>query len=686
MAIDPPLSQGWGYGIVLGLGAVFALGMVLVTWILKRYNHELQTSEMFSTAGRTVKSGLVASAVVSSWTWAATLLQSSAVAYNYGVSGPFWYASGATVQILLFASIAIELKRRAPNAHTFLEVIRARFGTTTHIVFAIFGIMTNILVTAMLLTGGAAVVSSLTGMSTVAACFLLPLGVIIYTMFGGIKATFLTDYVHTVMLLVIILVFAFSTYATNADLGSPKKVYELIVKAGVTHPVSGNAEGSYLTMRSKEGAIFFVINIVGNFGTVFCDNGYYNKAIAASPVHALPGYIMGGLSWFAIPWLTATTMGLAALALETSTSFPTYPDRMDSADVSAGLVLPYAAVALLGKGGAVATLLIVFMAVTSAMSAELIAVSSIFTYDIYQTYIRPDASGKSLIYTSHCMVIGFGFFMAAFSTGLYYAGISLGYIYLMMGVIISSSVVPATLTLMWDGLNWHAATFTSPLGLVCALTAWLVTAKKQGGSLSVDSTGANNPMLAGNVVALLSPLIFIPILTLIFGVAKYDWVSMKNIRRGDDSDMANREDLELVPGAHIESEAEEAEEQRKLLRASFIARMMTVVLTLSLLILWPMPMYGSGYIFSEKFFTGWVVVGIMWLFFSLGCVGIYPLWEGRKSLAHNISSIYKDITGKEHPSKHHRPTDTYVEGKDVRVETPPVAEKELTEKTSTVVQ
>ncbi len=46
-----------------------------------------------------------------------TLLQSSGIAYRYGVSGPFWYASGATVQILLFATIAIELKRRAPNAH-----------------------------------------------------------------------------------------------------------------------------------------------------------------------------------------------------------------------------------------------------------------------------------------------------------------------------------------------------------------------------------------------------------------------------------------------------------------------------------------------------------------------------------------------------------------------------------------
>ncbi|PQE20212.1 urea active transporter protein [Rutstroemia sp. NJR-2017a BBW] len=686
MAIAPPLSEGWGYGVVLGLGALFALGMILVTWILKRYNHELQTSEMFSTAGRTVKSGLVASAVVSSWTWAATLLQSSGVAYKYGVSGPFWYASGATVQILLFATIAIELKRRAPNAHTFLEVIKARYGVGAHIVFTVFGLMTNILVTAMLLTGGSAVVSSLTGMHTAAACFLLPLGVVMYTMFGGIKATFLTDWVHTFMLLIIILIFAFTTYASSDTLGSPKAVFDLLVKAAADHPIEGNAGGSYLTMRSKEGAIFFVINIVGNFGTVFLDNGYYNKAIAASPVHALPGYIMGGISWFAIPWLCATTMGLAAIALEGNPAFPTYPNRMDPADVSAGLVLPYAAVAILGGGGAVCTLLIVFMAVTSASSAELIAVSSIFTYDIYQTYFNPGASGKRLIYMSHAMVIGFGLFMAAFSVGLYYAGISMGYLYLMMGVIISSAVIPATLTIMWAGHNKWAAMLTPPLGLICALIAWLVTAKKECGSLNVDCTGSNNPMLAGNVTALLSPLIFIPIFTLIFGWDKYDWVSMAAIRRGDDHDLAAEADvdLELVPGANRGSEAEEVIEQRKLLRASTIAKTMTVILTLALLVLWPMPMYGSGYVFSEKFFTGWVVVGIIWLIGSTLCVGVYPVFEGRKSLARTFKSIYLDITGKQHPSRHHRPEATYVEGKEAGTETPPVVgtekEKEVAEK------
>lgn len=60
-------------------------------------------------------------------------------------------------------------------------------------------------------------------------------------------------------------------------LGSPGKVYDLLVQAAKDHPVDGNAGGSYLTMKSQEGAIFFVINIVGNFGTVFLDNGYYNK-------------------------------------------------------------------------------------------------------------------------------------------------------------------------------------------------------------------------------------------------------------------------------------------------------------------------------------------------------------------------------------------------------------------------
>ncbi|KAK7701959.1 urea active transporter [Botryosphaeria dothidea] len=628
-AHSAPLSQAYGYGIVVGLGFAFSLGMIFTTWILKRYQGEEQTSEMFSTAGRTVKSGLVSSAVVSSWTWAATLLQSSGVAYRYGVSGPFW--------VVLHSLSIIRINAESPSSD---------------ICYVVFGLMTNILVTAMLLTGGSAVVTSLTGMHTVAGCFLLPLGVIVYTLFGGIKATFLTDYVHTVVILVIIFIFAFKTYATSEILGSPGRVYDLLMEASARHPVDGNAHGSYLTMRSKEGIIFFVINIVGNFGTVFCDNGYYNKAIAAHPVSALPGYIMGGLSWFAIPWLCATTMGLAALATESFPSFPTYPARMPSEDVTAGLVLPYAAVALLGSGGAIATLILIFMAVTSATSAELIAVSGIATYDIYQTYINPLATGRNLVWTAHSSVVLFGLLMASFSVGLHYAGISMGYLYLLMGVIVSSAVLPASLTLLWRKQNRAAATLAPLLGLATSLAAWLVTARVQHGALTVASTGANGPMLAGNVAALLSPAAYVPALTFLLGADDYGWESMRRIRKADDLDMMPTADPEKLDALRASAaaadpalEAAADEERRRLLRASTIAKWITASMALAFLVLWPMPLFGSAYVFSKKFFTGWVVVGIVWLACSTACVGIFPLCQGRKAMARTSVMLFRDVFG-----------------------------------------
>lgn len=186
--------------------------MVGLTAIQTRYTgFSPRNSEEFTSASRSVKPGLIASGIVSAWTWAATLvssmyaisrlefiqtrhqLQSSAVAYRYGISGPWWYAAGATVQVLLFAQLAAKLKLNAPYAHTWLEIIGTRWGTLAHIVFMIFGLATNLIVSSMLVLGGSATVTSLTGMNTIAACFLIPFGVAIYVVVGGMRSTLLCD-------------------------------------------------------------------------------------------------------------------------------------------------------------------------------------------------------------------------------------------------------------------------------------------------------------------------------------------------------------------------------------------------------------------------------------------------------------------------------------------------------------
>lgn len=91
------------------------------------------------------------------------------------------------------------------------------------------------------------------------------------------------------------------------------------------------------------------------------DTGFWQKGFSADVAATVPGYILGGVASFSVPWCFGTIVGLAALALETTPIWPSYPNAMSPEEVSAGLVLPYVAQAVAGKGGAAAILLTIFM-------------------------------------------------------------------------------------------------------------------------------------------------------------------------------------------------------------------------------------------------------------------------------------------------------------------------------------
>ncbi len=55
---------------------------------------------------------------------------------------------------------------------------------------------------------------------------LIPIGIILYTVAGGLKATFISSYVHTVIIYVVLCLFSFMVYTPSSvpGLGSPAKV------------------------------------------------------------------------------------------------------------------------------------------------------------------------------------------------------------------------------------------------------------------------------------------------------------------------------------------------------------------------------------------------------------------------------------------------------------------------------
>jgi len=619
------LDESIGWFIVVGLGAIFAGVISAEIKFEEKYLGHVQNSEWFNTAGRIIKTGLTAAAIVSAWTWAATLLQSSTVAYLYGISGPFWYASGATIQVLLFGILAIELKRKAPNAHTFLEIIRARFGNGTHKIFLGFALTCNMIVTGMLLLGGAAVVNGLTGMDITIAAFLIPVGVMIYTLVGGLKATFVADYMHTVIIFTVILTFVSMVFFISPVTGGIEGMYNKLAEAAVLKPVleptfvpgePGNAMGAYLTMASAGGLIFGVINIVGNFGTVFVDQAYWQRAIAAQPSSTVRGFLLGGMCWFSIPFTLATTMGLTAVALNVALT----PEQ-----VQLGLTVPAAASVMMGPVGAIMVLVMLFMAVTSAGSAELIAVSSLITYDVYRTYKNPNATGKQLLKVSRTVIVIFGLGMGALAGILLGMGLSLGFVYLAMGILIGSAVIPIALTITWSKTTRGGAVSGALIGVILALITWtsIAAAESPTGTVDIASLGGAFPMLFGNVVAILSSG-FICVVVSLAQNKKYDWADLNPKMVIVEADMT-----EAVK-ANI---AQAAVDEATLKKAFKFSLKGGGILTIVTIILWPMPLYFSGYVFDIGFYGFWVSIAIVWVSVAAFTIICMPIYEARHGFA-----------------------------------------------------
>ncbi|KAF2253298.1 Na+/solute symporter [Trematosphaeria pertusa] len=675
------LPVGAGYGVVVGIGFFFAFLMMGISWLQNRYTmYSTKQSEEFNTASRSVKPGLIASGIVSAWTWAATLLQSSTVAYTYGVAGPFWYAAGATVQILMFSILACKVKQNAPRCHTYLEIIYTRYGAFAHLVFMLFAFVTNILVGSQLLLGGSAVVTSLTGMNVYAAIFLIPTGVCAYVILGGLRATFLCDYSHTLILMIIILYFMFHAYATSDLIGSPGAMYDLLKKATIQRPIDGNQDGSYLTLKSNFGLIFGVIQLCSGSGTVFLDQAYWQRAIASRPTTAVKAYLLGGLAWFAIPFGFSTTLGLAAAALTDNPRFPTYPNVPTSGEISSGLAAAYAASALLGKSGAVALLIVLFMAVTSCASAELIAVSSLLTFDVYKTYIQPKATPKQLIFVSHIMICVFGLTMAVFACIWNAASIDLGWLFLVMGLLIGGAVFPAAFAITWKGQTRIGAISGCVVGLAAGLIAWLTTAQQYYGEVTVHTTGLEYPTLAGNLAAIMTGLIVSVCVSLV-KPDDFDWeitraINAMPVTQGtapegtstpneeDTPELSSAEEKNPVPSSpppppaptnnastSIAAAEEKAlhleigvEDHPAKLRAAFkLACIASFVLTFILDFLVPMPMFFTHYIFSKGFFTAWVVVSFLWVFCSSFISCFLPVWETRGFFVELGRAVARDV-------------------------------------------
>lgn len=356
--------------------------------------------------------------------------------------------------------------------------------------------------------------------------------------------------------------------------------------------------------------------------SVFGDPGYSQRAIASDAKSVFPGYVLGGVCWFVIPWALGSSAGFACLALLPTEASFTYPNALTALEVDSGMPVIYGLASIFGKSGAAAGLVMLFMSVTSATSAELIAFSSISTYDVYQTYINPDASGKRLVSIAHMSVIGFGLLMAVLSVVFNYLGVTVGWLLSFLGIILSPEVSAITLSIFWKKMSKKSLLIGAPLGTLTGVACWIgATYAYADGVINKNTVMTTQATVIGNFTSLGSSLFYFVVISLM-QPENFDFkVFATAFHAGDDADSNEKKAMEV-----------KYEERKDLERNSKYAAVLNILLLFGGYVIVPCALSGSGYVFSKGYFVAWIVIMLIWLLAATTYIVVFPLWQGRRAI------------------------------------------------------
>lgn len=175
-------------------------------------------------------------------------------------------------------------------------------------------------------------------------------------------------------------------------------------------------------------------------------------------------------------------------------------------------------------------------------------------------------------------------------------------------------------TVLWKHQSKAAAILSPILGIATGIAVWLGTAHHFYGSVSVSATGGLLPCVYGTVASAFSPILYSVLITLV-KPQNYDWSNFRqeklalekvesdltNVhhRENDSPSVAREQENRVEVEQHRNEEdgaqpAPQASTAKELKRWTRIAAFWSAATFLGHWVIWPLPMYGSKYVFEKK--------------------------------------------------------------------------------------
>jgi SSS family solute:Na+ symporter len=431
------------FGFVIGIG-----------WALRRH---VKSSEDFFLSGRSIPSWIAGLAFLSANLGAQEVIGMAASGAKYGMMTSHFYWVGA-IPAMVFVGIFMMPFYYGSRARSVPEYLRLRFDEKTRGFNAMtFAVMT-VFSSGISMYALAKLLELVLGWSFHTSVILSAIIVLAYIFLGGLTSAI---YNEVLQFFLIVLGFLPLVLLGLKDLGGwsglKAKLVPVATSAGFapgawSHSWRHLGSASENPMGVEWFGLLMGLGFVLSFGYWCTDFLVIQRAMAAESMTAARRTpLLAAIPKMLFPFLVIVP-GMIAIALHTSRPgglLPVGSDGTPNYNLAVPVLLAhYLPSGLLGLG--LTALMASFM---SGMAGNVTAFNTVWTYDIYQSYIRPGQTDRHYLRMGHAATV----FGIAFSVAAAYATTRFNNIMDMLQLVFAFVNAPLFATFLL-GMFWRRAT------------------------------------------------------------------------------------------------------------------------------------------------------------------------------------------------------------------------------------
>ncbi len=389
--------------VILAVYFLFVLG---IGWVLRRSQ---KTSEDFFLSGRSIPTWVAGLAFLCANLGAQEMVGMAASGAKYGIATAHFYWIGA-IPAMVFVAVFMMPFYYGSRARSVPEYLKLRFDEKTRAVNALsFAVMT-VFSSGISMYALARLLEVVLGWNFDVSLWASGLIVLVYIYLGGLTSAI---YNEVLQFFLIVLGFAPLVYLGMRDVGGWSGLAQKLSAVAIVNGYPADAyyrawaplgHASSNPMGVERPELVMGIGFVLSFGYWCTDFLVIQRAMAArSMAAARRAPLIAAVPKMAFPFLIILP-GMIAIALTASQDdllLPRMPDgSRDFTMVIPAMLARYFPNGLLGLG--LTALMASFM---SGMAGNVTAFNTVWTYDIYQSHLRKDASDAQLLWVGRMTTI-----------------------------------------------------------------------------------------------------------------------------------------------------------------------------------------------------------------------------------------------------------------------------------------